>query len=63
MGFLGSSVAKNLPLQEMWVDLWVKKSPWRRKWQPTLVFLLGKSPEQRNLASAVHGVPKESDTT
>ena len=23
---------------------------WRRKWQPTLVFLLGKSHEQRSLA-------------
>ena len=25
--------------------------PWRRKWQPTLVFLPGKSQEQRNLAA------------
>ena len=24
-------------------DPWVRKSPWRRKWQPTLVFLPGKS--------------------
>ena len=23
---------------------WVRKSPWRRTWQPTLVFLPGKSP-------------------
>ena len=23
-------------------DLWVGKTPWRRKWQPTLVFLPGK---------------------
>ena len=25
-------------------DLWVRKIPWRRKWQPTPVFLPGKSP-------------------
>ena len=31
-------------------DLWVRKSPWRRKWQPTPVFLPGKSHGQRSLA-------------
>ena len=30
-------------------DPWVRKSPWRRKWQPTPVFLPGKSQGQRNL--------------
>ena len=30
-------------------DPWVGKSPWRRKWQPTLVFLPGKSHGQRSL--------------
>ena len=29
---------------------WVGKIPWRRKWQPTPVFLLGKSHGQRSLA-------------
>ena len=29
---------------------WVGKSPWRRKWQPTTVFLPGKSHGQRILA-------------
>ena len=29
---------------------WVRKTLWRRKWQPTLVFLPGKSHEQRSLA-------------
>ena len=29
---------------------WVKKIPWRRKWQPNPVFLLGKSHGQQNLA-------------
>jgi len=30
-------------------DPWVIKIPWRRKWQPTLVFLPGESHGQRNL--------------
>ena len=30
-------------------DPWVGKISWRRKWQPTLVFLPGKSHEQRSL--------------
>ena len=30
-------------------DPWVRKIPWRRKWQPTLIFLPGKSRRQRNL--------------
>ena len=29
---------------------WVRKYPWRRKWQPTPVFLPGKSYGQRSLA-------------
>ena len=29
---------------------WVGKIPWRRKWQPTWVFLPGKSQRQRSLA-------------
>ena len=44
---------KNLPsmqeTQERWVQSLVRKLPWRRKWQPTSVFLLGKSHGQRNL--------------
>ena len=31
-------------------DLWVRKIPWRRKWQPTPVFLPEKSHGQRSLA-------------
>ena len=30
-------------------NLWVQKIPWRRKWQPTPVFLLGKSHGERSL--------------
>ena len=38
---------------------WVRKIPWRRKWQPTPLFLPVKSHGQRNLAGyIVHGVAK-----
>ena len=36
--------------------------PWGRKWQPTPLFLPGKSHGQRSLAGIVHGATK-SDTT
>jgi len=32
------------------------KIPYRRAWQPTPVFLLGKSHGQRSLVDLVHGV-------
>ena len=32
--------------------------PWRRQWQPTPVFLPGKSHGQRSLADTVHGVAR-----
>ena len=45
----------NLPaIQEAhdtWFNLWVREMPWRRKWQPTPVFLPGKSHRQRLLVS------------
>ena len=42
---------------------WVRKIPWRRKWQPTPVFLFGESHEQRSLASYIPCGCKESDRT
>ena len=33
---------------------WVGKTPWSRKWQPTTVFLPGKSPGQRSQAVGQH---------
>ena len=39
-------------------DSWVGKVPWRRKWQPTAVFLPGKPHGQRNLVGEIHGVTK-----
>ena len=50
-GFPGGSVVKNLPANVGGAArLWVGKIPWRRKWQPTPIFLPGKSHEQRSLA-------------
>ena len=45
------------------VDPWVAKISWRRKWQPTPVFLSGKSPEQRSLVGYSPWSLKESDRT
>ena len=42
-------------------DAWVRKMPWRRKWQPTAVFLPGKSHGQRSLAGYNPCDCKESD--
>ena len=45
-------VVKNLPANgedRHGFDLWVRKIPWRRAWQPTPVFLPGESHGQRSL--------------
>ena len=39
-------------------DPWVRKIPWRRKWQSTPVFLPGKSHGQRSLTATVHVVAR-----
>ena len=46
----GGSVIKNPPdnAEDTGVNAWVGKSPWRRRWQSTLLFLLGKFYGQRN---------------
>ena len=44
-------------------DPWVGKSPWRRKWKPTPVFLPGKSHGQGAWRATVHGVTKSQTTT
>ena len=61
MGFPDGSEIKNPPaMQEMQCEFkpWVRKMPWRRKWQSTPVFLPEKSHGQRSLAGH-----KEPDTT
>ena len=42
---------------------WVGKIPWRRKWQPTPIFLPGESHGQRSLLGYSPWSHKESDTT
>ena len=56
LDFLGGSVVKNLPAMQEHLQCrrhrfnpWVGKIPWRRKWQPTPVFLPGESHGQRSL--------------
>ena len=44
-------------------DPWAGKMLWRKKWQPTPVFLPGKVHGQRSLASTVYGSLKELDMT
>ena len=51
LGFPGSSGVKNLPANtgDTGFITWIEKIPWRRKWQPTPIFLPGKSHGQRSL--------------
>ena len=44
-----------------WVNSWVGKIPWNRKWQPTLVFLPGKFHDKRGLVG--YSPLAELDTT
>ena len=46
----------------MRVQPWVRKNPWSRKWEPTPVFLPGKSHRQRNLAATIHAVAESAVT-
>ena len=64
--FLGGSVVNNQPSDTGDVSSYpcIRKIPWRRKWQPTPVFLPEKNPMDRGAwQAAVHGVAKEFHTT
>ena len=65
--FLGASLVaqrlKHLQCGRPGFDSWVKKIPWRRKWQPTLVFLAGESHGGRSLVGYSPQGHKESDMT
>ena len=52
-----------LPIQETWVQSLCREDPRRRKWQPTPVFLPGKSHAQRSLVGYSPRGSKELDTT
>ena len=58
---LVAQMVKNLPAMQF--NLWAGKIPWRRKWQPTPVFLPGEYHEQRSLAGFSPWGCKELDTT
>ena len=46
---LVAQMVKHLPtMQETRFNPWIGKIPWRRKWQPTLVLLPGKSHGQKS---------------
>ena len=68
MGFPGGASGKE-PTCQCWrhkrceFNLWVRKISQRRAWQPTPVFLLRESHEQRSLAGYSPQGHKESDTT
>ena len=64
-GFPGGSVAKN-PLRQCRrreFNPGIRKICWKRKWQPTPVFLPGKFQGERSWRATVHGDARESDTT
>ena len=65
---LVTQMVKNLPAnagdaRDTAFDPWVRKIHWSRKWQPTPVFLPGKSHGQRSLAGYSPWGCKESDMT
>ena len=56
---------KRLPaMRDTWVQSQVRKSPWRRKWQPTPDLVPGKFHGWRCLLGyTVHGIAKSCNTT
>ena len=57
-------MVKNLPaIGRPRFDPWVRKSPWRREWLPTPVFLPGEFHRQRSLAGCSPWGRKELDMT
>ena len=57
-------MVKNLlQCRRLGFDPWVGMIPWRRKWQPTLLLLPGKSHGRRSLVGYSLQGRKESDTT
>ena len=64
LGFPGGSVVKKLPANAGdSVQSLDGEIPWRKKWQPTPVFLPGKSHRQRSLVCYSPWGCKESDMT
>ena len=57
-GFPGGTSGQESTCQcrECRFDPWVRKIPWRRKWQPTPIFLLGNAMDRGPWGATVHGV-------
>ena len=58
-GFSGGPVVKNLPANvgdTRDLGFWIRKIPWRRKWQPTLIILMENPMDRGAWQGAVHGV-------
>ena len=53
----------HLQCRRLGLHPWVRKMPWKRKWQPSPVFLPEKSPRQRNLVDYSPWSCKEPDVT
>ena len=66
-GFPGGTGVMNLPASAEDTRTWVQflgwEDPWRRKWQPTPVFLPGEFHGQRSQAGYSPSGHKESDMT
>ena len=60
VGFPGGSVIKILPAISGF-DPWIRKSPWRRKWQPSPVLLSQNLMVTGAWRATVDGVTTESD--
>ena len=60
LDFPGDSDGKSICLQSRrpGFDPWVGKIPWRRKWQPTPVFLPGNPMDRGAWQATVHRVTK-----
>ena len=59
-GFSGGLEGKEsaCKCRRSWLDIWVKKILWRRKWQPTSVFLPGEFHGREIWQATVLGVEK-----
>ena len=60
-GFPGGTVGRRC--KRCGFNPWIRKIPWRRKWQHIPVFLPGESHGQRSLVGCSPWGRKESDTT
>ena len=63
--FPDGSAVKNLPANagDLVSIPGLRRFPWRRRWQPTGLFLPEESHRQRSVMGYSHGITKELDTT